>query len=182
MEGLNWIILALGLIIAAQLLIRLSQKSDKYDYSLKPTLLSRAERSFYGVLLSCIDDSMTVFSKVRVADVLGPKKGYNRKNWQTAFNKISSKHFDFVLCKTDDLSVVCAIELDDKSHRAKKRQARDSFLQQACDSADLSLIRVPAKRSYNKQELAEQLGLIQQKPGTVSPPTKQQDMDSKPLP
>jgi hypothetical protein len=161
MEGLNWIILVLGLIIAAQIVIRLSQKPGSYEYSLKTTLLSPAERSFYGVLLSCIDDSMTVFSKVRVADVLGPRKGYSRKTWQSAFNKITSKHFDFVLCNSDDLSVICAIELDDKSHRAKKRQARDSFLQQACASADLSLIRIPAQRSYSKQALIEQLGLQQ---------------------
>jgi hypothetical protein len=32
-----------------------------------------------------------------------------------AFNKISAKHFDFLLCDREELSVACAIELDDVS-------------------------------------------------------------------
>jgi len=98
-----------------------------------------------------------VFGKVRVADVLKPSKGGARKQWQIAFNKINNKHFDFVLCDKNDLSVLCAIELNDKSHNTKKRKDRDAFLTAACESAMLPLIQIPAQAAYNIDEIRQTL-------------------------
>lgn len=92
----------LALIVAVLFVVILStlgtRKKGTASYILLPALLTPAERSFYGVLISAVGDSALVFSKVRVADVLKPQKGLDRSNWQRAFNRISSKHFDFVLC------------------------------------------------------------------------------------
>lgn len=160
MELPVWIFVVLALVIAAQMLIAFKQKPVEYKYTLKTALMTPAERSFYGVLSAAVEDSLSVFSKVRVADVLTPQRGLGRKSRQSAFNKISSKHFDFVLCRKDDLSVACAIELNDKSHNSGKRQLRDTFLTKACDSAGLALLNIPAKRSYNKEELGKQIALL----------------------
>ncbi|MCL1125045.1 DUF2726 domain-containing protein [Shewanella surugensis] len=45
------------------------------------------------------------------------------------------------------------MELDDKSHQRKKVQARDEFVNRACISAALPLIRFKAKRGYSIQEI-----------------------------
>ena len=86
-------------------------------------------------------DDYVVLGKVIVADVLTSEKGLKRSNWQAAFNKISSKHFDFVLCDKQSLNVAAAIEIDGKSHRSKKAQVRGAFLESACQSAGLVLVR-----------------------------------------
>ena len=65
----------------------------------------------------------------------------------------SGKHFDFVLCNKNDSSIICAIELNDKSHQSKKRRERDEFLNFACSSAGLPLIVVKAKRNYTLDEI-----------------------------
>jgi hypothetical protein len=64
-------------------------------------LFSNAERSFFGGLTQALGDEYVVMGKVRVADILSPQKGLNKSNWQTAFNKVASKHFDYVLCTRD---------------------------------------------------------------------------------
>ncbi|WP_411979503.1 DUF2726 domain-containing protein [Vibrio sp. 1249-1] len=64
-----------------------------------------------------VPDELVVMSKVRIADVLYATKGLDRKDSARLFAKISSKHFDFVLCLRTDLSYVAAIELDDSSHQ-----------------------------------------------------------------
>ena len=138
----------------------------KHSYSLNPKLLSPAERSFYGVLILAVPDSMSVFIKIRVADILKPTKGQNRSNWQRAFNRISSKHFDFVLCRKDDLSIVCAVELNDKSHNKPKRKKRDQFLRAASKSAELPLVEVEAKRNYSVSELRDLLAKFNGNPAT----------------
>jgi hypothetical protein len=80
------------------------------------------------VLHQAIGNNAAIFGKVRVADVVEPKAGLTRSAHQKAFNRISAKHFDFLLCDKEDLSVACAIELDDGSHNSKRRQERDEFL------------------------------------------------------
>jgi len=116
-------------------------------YSRQVKLLSHAERSFFSVLEKAAVD-YKVLSKVRIADILNPKSGMTKREWKIAFNKISSKHFDFVLCDKNSLDVVAIIELDDKSHLQKKSMMRDSFVEHACETAELKLIRFDVEKSY----------------------------------
>ncbi|HBC3404730.1 TPA: DUF2726 domain-containing protein [Vibrio parahaemolyticus] len=127
------------------------------DYSLKSGLLTKAERSFYGVLQTVVPDELVVMSKVRIADVLYATKGLDRKDSARLFAKISSKHFDFVLCLRTDLSYVAAIELDDSSHQKKSRKDRDEFVELACKSAGLPLYRCRAQYAYQPDELRNYL-------------------------
>jgi hypothetical protein len=127
------------------------------DYSKKRTLFSPAERSFLGVLDQAVGDEYRVFGKIRVADVLEPRRGMSRSARQSALNRISAKHFDFVLCSRSDLSIACAVELDDASHNEAGRRDRDAFLAAACESAALPLLRVPAERTYAIEEVRSRL-------------------------
>jgi len=157
----------LTLIIAAVVILAfiggIAAKS-RINYRKLATLFTKAERSFLGVLDQAIGDNYRVFGKVRVADVLTPQRGMTRRNWQIAFNKISAKHFDYVLCRKTDLSVIAVIELDDKSHNSKRARARDLFLAKACVSADLTLIRFPVKASYQVQAIRDRIN------NAISPP------------
>lgn len=127
-------------------------------YRQKKTLFTEAERSFLGVLEQCLDSTQyRVFGKVRVADIVEPNPTKKRSEWLKAFNSISAKHFDYVICCTDTLQPICVIELDDKSHSKKKRQLRDQFLEKVCLGVELSLLRVPAKRAYQLDEVKKVL-------------------------
>jgi ssDNA-binding Zn-finger/Zn-ribbon topoisomerase 1 len=148
-----WIILTIALFGIG--LFLLAKRSDKgkpvqeaYPYQKSDALFTPAERSFLGVLQQAVRDNAVIFGKVRVADVVEPKPGLGRSARQKAFNKISAKHFDFLLCDKEDLSVACAIELDDGSHNSKRRQERDEFLKGVCEAAGVPLIQIPAKSAY----------------------------------
>ncbi len=123
-------------------------------------LFTTAERSFLGVLDEVVAGRARVFGKIRVADVLTTRKGLEPKARTVAFNKISAKHFDFVLCNPADLSILAVLELDDSSHKKGKRQERDAFLEQACAAAGLPLLRMPAKKGYVLAEVAEWLAPV----------------------
>lgn len=154
-----WLLALIALAVCVQflpLLIRHGEPAAP-GYALKSALLTPAERSFYGVLRGVVDESTIIFTKVRVADILTPDRGLQKGPRQSAFNKISSKHFDFILCRSSDLSALCAIELNDRSHNSSKRQRRDEFLEKACGSAGLPLLQITAKRGYSKEELLRQL-------------------------
>jgi hypothetical protein len=130
-----------------------SKKSASFKYRTKDRFLSPAEHSFFLVLHQLLSDKYAVFPQVRIADVLQPK---DKGNF-SALNKITSKHFDFLLCDKQTLMIVAAVELDDQSHRRNDRIARDYFLNSACQSAGLQLIRFPCKSVYQLTEVREKI-------------------------
>ena len=117
-------------------------------YLREPQLFTHAERSFLHVLEHAIGDEYRIFAKVRVADVICLESGLEPKIKRIASNKIRTKHFDFILCNKADLSVVCAIELDDRNHQRNQREAHDTFLASVCERVFLPFVRIPAKEGY----------------------------------
>lgn len=124
-----------------------------YPYQPAKTLFSAAERSFLGVLDQAVGSEHRVFGKVRVADVAVVKPGLGNSARQSALNRVAYKHFDFVVCRASDLAVVCAVELNDKSHSSRRAQSRDDLLLRVCQAIDLPLLNVPAKQAYSPQEI-----------------------------
>lgn len=151
------IIIVAILLLAKQKKLSSSSESMETSFELINSLFTPAERSFYGVLKQAVNGETEIFAKVRVADALKPQKGISKSAWQTAFNKISRKHFDFLLCNKGDLSIICGIELNDQSHKNKDRRDRDNFLKSACSSANLPLIMLNAQKTYSLAEIKQTL-------------------------
>lgn len=162
-----WFVVALVVGVSAFIFLIINKKAsiDRYPYEQQDMLFSAAERSFYGALCQAVSKHALVFGKVRVADVVKPTKGLDRGNWQRTFNRIASKHFDFLLCNPDDLSVAAVIELDDSSHGKNKQISRDQFIEGLCESVGLPLYRFKANRGYNVSDIREELF-----PSTISEP------------
>lgn len=152
---LVYIVVVLFIIVVIALFLKGKEHAGKgkLPYEKIDALFTPAERSFYGVLKQAVGGEWEIFGKVRLADVIAPRKGMSRSNWQKAFNRISAKHIDFVVCNKEDLSILCAIELDDKSHGNKSRRERDEFIESACDAAGLRLVRFPARKAYVIEEV-----------------------------
>ncbi len=161
MDALILILLAVGVVAVLALLRSRSGSRQRFgpqlNYERRAALFTRAERSFLGVLDQAAGSEYRVFGKVRVADVLKVSRAVGKSDWQSAFNKINCKHFDFVLVDPDTLDFKAVIELNDKSHRSEKRAMRDQFIREACQGAELPLIEVEAKRAYSVAEIRETL-------------------------
>ena len=122
-------------------------------YQKEPVLFTPAERSFLAVLEQATGEQFCVFGKVRLADVIKVKSGLSGSARQQAFNRIQSKHLDFVVCDPNDLSVQFVVELDDSSHQQSHRQARDEFLDKALAAAGVPVYHFPVKRMYSVQDI-----------------------------
>jgi len=127
--------------------------TEDYPYEKEQALFTPAERSFLGVLEQSVDGKLRIMGKVRLADVVKVRRGNNKSTWQKAFNRIQSKHLDFVACDSATLAVKFAIELDDKSHNQSARQERDSFLDKVLDAANIPVFHFQAKRQYSIPEI-----------------------------
>jgi ssDNA-binding Zn-finger/Zn-ribbon topoisomerase 1 len=150
-------LIAISLTIFIFFLIKQHKRTKKYPYKLLKHLLSPSERSFYGVLENVVGNSRLIFTKVRVADAITPQKGLKRADWQRAFNSISSKHFDFLICEKKDMAILYAIELDDSSHGSEKSQKRDDFLNDVCKNVGLPLVRIKASNAYSVVDIQKKI-------------------------
>ena len=155
------VLLAIVVFVVFIVLAALKNKqggSGKLGFPYQPAkpLFLAAERSFLGVLDQAVGPEHRVFGKVRVADVAAVKSGLGNSARQGALNRIAAKHFDFLVCRSGDLSVVCAVELNDKSHASQRAQARDELLANVCRVINLPLLTVPAKAAYSPQDVRAQ--------------------------
>ncbi|MDD4649010.1 MAG: DUF2726 domain-containing protein [Desulfoplanes sp.] len=179
MEWFALSIVLLIVIIGIVIKLKFSGSSDttEYPYQKCHALFSPAERSFLGVLDQAVGKEYRVMGKVRIADIVTVKSLKDRRAWQRAFNRIKAKHFDFVLCDKNDLTVAAVIELDDKSHSAAKRQDRDAFLIKLCDVVSLPLIQIPAQATYSiadvKKSILDAMGVSTRMDDAKSTPEHQ---------
>ena len=163
---MSWVfILVIVVVVAAVFVAAAGKKAGTgskvgFPYIPAKTLFSPAERSFLGVLDQAVGPEHRVFGKVRAADLALVKPGLGTAARQGALNRVAAKHVDFVVCRASDLSVTCAVELNDSSHASKRAQARDELLGNVCKAIGLPLFQVPAKRAYSVSELQAQFASV----------------------
>jgi hypothetical protein len=152
--------IAIGAAVAVVLLILvalIARGGNAYPYVAAESLLTPAERAFYAVLHKALGRDCVVMAKVRLADLIEVATSVTGKRRYIAFNRISAKHVDFVLCESGTLHIIGVIELDDRSHLAPRRQQRDHFMDSALAAAQIPILRVPAQRSYVAATLRAQI-------------------------
>lgn len=151
---------------------------EKLPYRTRDDFFSHTELSFYHVLKSIIGTRLTILAKVRLTDIFyitRPNENYSYHG------KIAQKHIDFLICRPKTMKPIMAIELDDASHNRSDRIERDEFVDKVFETAELPLIRVPAQRTYNTQEITSLLkNALPQQPSEVGE-TKKEHSSANPL-
>lgn len=109
------------------------------SYTRKDKLLTAPEKLMYFILKAGMPDH-EIFANVRLADVVNVSSKYNGFDKTARFRKISQYHLDFVVCKTD-MTIIAAIEVDDKSHERPERQKADELKNECLKHVGIKLIR-----------------------------------------
>ncbi len=151
-------LVSFGALFAFALLARwLRSREPEFPYEPAEALLTMAEINFFEVLVEAVGDDFALFSKVRLADVVVPQPGLSNSVRMRAFNRISAKHVDFVICDPESYIVLGVVELDDRSHLQEARRDRDEFVDGALEAAGIPILHVPAQRRYSAMKLRRQV-------------------------
>ena len=150
-------LLIIGVVCIIVLVVFLTRSIYRQPYKQAVSLLTPAEQRFYKALIPAVRNHAIVTFKVRVADVVNVKKGYSKRLFWRHFSQISQKHFDFVLVDKQSFQVLCAIELDDKSHNQKERRKRDKFLNKVMAQTRIPLHRFQVQGYYDSKQIYQVL-------------------------
>jgi hypothetical protein len=112
---------------------------------------------FLRALERAAGESASIYAKVRLADLVEVRESVSGRRFWQAFNAISCKHVDYVLCNPDTLEVICVIELDDRSHQRDDRRERDEFVDNVMQAARIPMLRFPAQTRYRTTEVRRRL-------------------------
>lgn len=157
------VLTALAPAIRARLASSLNSSATA-EYEARGSLLTAAERSFFGVLDQCTPTGVGLLAKVRLGDIVTARRGLEVSKRTSAGNRINQKHVDFLLVRISDMVPLAGIELDDKSHEAPSRRKRDALVDRAFSDASLPLLHVKAQHAYDvaqvRQEIDELLKLV----------------------
>lgn len=121
-----------------------------YEYTAKP-LLTATEQRFYDCLTQITGTRCRIQVKPRLADV------FDHERVNGAFQMISQKHVDFLICRNEDWMPMLGIELDDNSHQRADRKDRDRFVNELFASTGVPLLRLPVEELDDLEKLVSKL-------------------------
>ena len=139
------------------LIIRFST-ADRYPYVHRP-IMSRAELKFYHAFKDLIPRLLAISIKPRLGDIIDVDKLIRQQDhgWNGKYcEPVWSKHIDFVIFDSQTADIIFCIELDDKSHLKKENAARDRFKNKALSAAEIPLVRIQCRKSYDTAYLKKQ--------------------------
>ncbi|PRC90716.1 DUF2726 domain-containing protein [Solimicrobium silvestre] len=144
---INPLVIAVGVIIIGGILtLAASKKTGKnktYSYKAKK-LFTNNEKEMHSKLTKTFPE-YKIFSQVALSSMI---EGKNFASHGT----ISRMSVDFVILD-QELNIVSAIEIDDKSHQREDRKKADATKNEAFKQAGIKLIRWPAVPHPNEIQM-----------------------------
>jgi very-short-patch-repair endonuclease len=128
-------------------------KIKQQPYKKKSYFFSVAELKFFEVLKEILGNNYYIFPKVRICDIVDRK---DKKDY-SQFNRIKSKHVDFLICTKNPITSKLVIELDDSSHNHQTRIDRDNFVDDVFASSGIPIAHIKVRNYYNKDLLIKEL-------------------------
>jgi hypothetical protein len=151
--GVVILVLVVGVIFILPLLKAMEENEtveEKLPFQLKKYFFTKSEQEFFRLLEQQIDHArFTIFPKVRLADFV--ETTADKEEWQANWNKIKSKHVDFLVYDIIKGSIAVAIELDGNSHTSERAQKNDDFKNRLYLTLGLELVRVKVGSDFNSE-------------------------------
>ncbi len=140
------------IVIVALLASRLNDNSFPFPFESKALLFTPAEKNFQKLVEQAMGSKYRVLNRVKLADILMIRNGVSQRASQTALKNAANKYLDFVLCDSETMTLLGAIDLVDtqgKGYKVKK----DWFVSGALEAASIPHVRIKVKASYTPDEI-----------------------------
>ncbi len=149
-----YVLVSFAIVIIA-FIVRLLNR-EQYPFNKVDSIVTNVEKVFLQVLLSIVpSDDFYILTKVRLADIVQVRKG--TKDYVKHFNKIKSKHIDFVICDRVDFEPLLAIELDDPSHLKEDAKQRDYVKDKILEASEIPILRIKTQKKYDEKSILNEI-------------------------
>ena len=145
-ENLSWSWLAgIALLGIAFVLVLVWTRRPRYR---RHSIMTENEREFYDRLIAACPDCQ-IWPQVPILALVRPDAKEGSRAFWMAFKKISNTRVDWVIVR--DMEVLAIVELDDRSHDARRDIQRDKVLK----SCGYRVIRFNSGRRPDPRQINE---------------------------
>lgn len=157
-------LLVLLVIMATIVVNRFIHHGNPFPFHRKTQLFTHVERSFLQLLERAVGNQYKIINRVKLADILELKENADSKTKRSALLKLNAKYLDYVLCNSEDMSIVAVIDLVNNANKEGHKAVPDWFVSGALEASGIPYIRMKIKAGYTvadiQQGLAAKLGNI----------------------
>lgn len=125
-------------------------KEIKFPYLKKKYFFSQSEQELFRILTESLDASRyAIFPKVRLGDFIEVDlpKGERMPYW----NRIKSRHVDFLIWDIEQRTILAGIELDGISHNGTKAIEADDFKNKLYETVGIKLVRIRVGTNFTDE-------------------------------
>jgi hypothetical protein len=140
----SWLV-GCALLVVMLVLILVWTRKPRYR---RHTIMTDNEMEFYGRLLAACPDCQ-IWPQVPILALVRPDAKEGSRAFWTAFRRISNTRVDWAIVR--DMDVLAIVELDDRSHDARKDAERDRILR----SCGYRVVRFNSSRRPNPRQIHE---------------------------
>ena len=133
-------------------------KEIKQHYKKNLYLTTKTELEMYKILLEiCTKYNLILFTQVVLYEIVQVNEKPFTREHAKYFNKICSKSIDFVIADKETTRIRLCIELDDPTHKKKKRIQRDEFIDKLFEDLQIDLLRIKTCNEYNINQIESKI-------------------------
>jgi len=123
------------------------EEKQHLPYIKKRFFFTRSEEEFFRVLKEELDPQRyAIFPKVRLGDFVEVRlPADERRPW---WNRIKSRHIDFLIWDIEQKQIALAIELDGASHNGYTAQKVDDFKNRLYETIEMRLVRIKVGTNF----------------------------------
>lgn len=158
------VLLVLLAAIAAFVVNRFIHHGNPFPFSKRGQLFTQVERSFLQLLEKAVGDKYKIINRVKLADILELHNNTDAKTRRSALLKLNAKYLDYVLCDSNDMSIIAVVDLVNNSNKEGHKAIPDWFVSGALEASGIPYIRMKIKAGYSvadiQQGLASKLGKL----------------------
>ena len=138
------IVIAIGICLAIVIAaILLKKKSPAY---LPLNIMTPNELEFFQRMSRALGSHYFIFPQVAMAALIRPARSYRQQ--KEAYWNIQKKRVDYAIYDSA-MTLICLVELDDKSHNRQRDNERDSWTQ----SAGITTLRWESKDKPTEKQI-----------------------------
>ena len=128
-----------------------------FPFEKREHIFSAVELRLFNLVRSTVGDKYHLSAKVNMEAVIDVKRNISASARHGYMDKLTSQFADIVLCRAQDMKIICVILFDHKGEMTPAEKEHAEYVDKAFRAASIALIRFKMTATYNEKAIAAAL-------------------------
>jgi hypothetical protein len=129
-------------------------REASFPYERADTLISPNQQSILFLLEKALDERYSVFSKIRLQDVVRVNSDLSPGQQKAAMKRLTSEPLDFVICEKENAAILGIVLLDGEGASPENgRVRRETDVDRVLAAAGIPVVHLNASKAYSLDDI-----------------------------